>query len=224
MAPGSEPRGDRSGSGRQPGRSDLRLERHLPRGFARGGGDRRTLGLRSRGRTPAPTGSALPCSGTRKPRSSVSSSTTEGRVEGHDLRRFPGQLAATSGALGYLEPDAFSIHPQNFAEGATVPRRRPGAASRTPSRGWTETSRRCFIDRDGSVSGEAGSAIVVDNPFLLTDQCTRATRWNAHVCPAGYVSLWMVPMGGRAGQAVDPDAAATASRKPSWAAATSPRT
>ena len=55
-----------------------------------------------------------------------------------------------------------------------------------------------FIDRDGSITGEAGSAVVVDNPFLLTDECTARPAWNAHVCPPGYVSLWIGSDGGTA--------------------------
>jgi hypothetical protein len=100
-----------------------------------------------------------------------------------------------SGALGYLEPDAFNIHPQNFAEGMTFLDSDPVHLA-DPEQGMDGDLSKVFIDRDGSVTGAAGSAVVVDNPFLLTKDCTAKPAWNAHVCPPGYVSLWVGTDGG----------------------------
>ena len=100
-----------------------------------------------------------------------------------------------SGALGYLEPDAFNIDPQNFAEGATFLDSDPVHLA-DPEPGMDGDLSKVFIDRDGSVTGAPGSTVVVDNPFLLTSECSPKPAWNAHVCPPGYVSLWVGTDGG----------------------------
>ncbi len=46
-----------------------------------------------------------------------------------------------------------------------------------------------FVDRDGSVTGTAGRAVVVDNPFLLDQGCESRPAWNAQVCQTDYVTL-----------------------------------
>jgi hypothetical protein len=46
-----------------------------------------------------------------------------------------------------------------------------------------------FVDRDGSVTGERGAAVVVDNPFLLDGSCSFRSAWNAHVCKTDYVTF-----------------------------------
>lgn len=93
-----------------------------------------------------------------------------------------------SGALGYLTPDAFSIHPKNFAEGVTF-----GDATEVyladPEAGMDGDVSKVFIDRDGSVTGTAGKTVVVNNPFLLNDSCTFRAAWNAHVCTSDYATV-----------------------------------
>jgi cell migration-inducing and hyaluronan-binding protein len=93
-----------------------------------------------------------------------------------------------SGALGYLAPDAFSIDPSNFAEDvkfvdsdrvylAPVEADYDGDASKV------------FVDRDGSLTGTPGMAVVVDNPFLVTDACAQRAAWGAWLCSSDYASL-----------------------------------
>jgi hypothetical protein len=65
-----------------------------------------------------------------------------------------------------------------------------------PEPGMDGDLSKVFVDRDGSVTGTAGAAVVVDNPFLLTKDCTFRPSWNAYVCPPGYVSLWVSTDGG----------------------------
>lgn len=95
-----------------------------------------------------------------------------------------------SGALGYLAPDAFSIDPKNFAEAVTFVDSTPVYLA-PPEPGMDGDLAKVFVDRDGSVTGTAGRAVVVDNPFLLTGRCNFRTTWNAHVCNEDYVSLWV---------------------------------
>ncbi len=93
-----------------------------------------------------------------------------------------------SGALGYLAPNAFSISPQNSASGVRLVDANPVYLA-DPEAGMDGDQAKVFIDTDGSVTGTAGRAVVVNNPFLLTDDCKYQTQWNAHVCPTEYVSL-----------------------------------
>ncbi|MPZ68543.1 MAG: transmembrane domain-containing protein [Actinobacteria bacterium] len=100
-----------------------------------------------------------------------------------------------SGALGYLAPDAFSIDPNNYAENITVLDSNP--VYLTPVEpGMDGDASKVFVDSDGSVTGTPGRAVVVDNPFLLSDRCTRVDEWNAHICDEDYVSLYAYTNGG----------------------------
>lgn len=42
------------------------------------------------------------------------------------------------------------------------------------------------LDVDGSVTGTAGHYVVVDDPFLLTGNCSLRAEWGAWVCPSYY--------------------------------------
>ena len=93
-----------------------------------------------------------------------------------------------SGALGYLEEDAFSIHPDNFARNVRFTRS-TAVHLATPVEGYDGDASKVFVDKDGSVTGTAGRAVVVDNPFLLDDSCDWRAEWNAHVCATRYTTL-----------------------------------
>lgn len=95
-----------------------------------------------------------------------------------------------SGALGYLAPDAFSIDPKNFAENITFVDATPVHLA-APEAGMDGDLAKVFIDIDGSVTGTAGKAVVVDNPFLLQQGCQFRDTWTAWVCPSDYVSLYV---------------------------------
>ena len=92
------------------------------------------------------------------------------------------------GALGYLEPDAFSIDPGNFAKAVTFERSNPVHLS-TPHADMDGDLSKVIVDQDGSVTGTPGRVIVVKNPFLLNDSCSERPLWNAYVCDADYVSF-----------------------------------
>jgi hypothetical protein len=100
-----------------------------------------------------------------------------------------------SGGLGYLEPNAFSIHPQNFAEAVSFDNANPVYLS-DPESGYDGDNSKVFVDKDGSVTGTAGRMVVVRNPFLLNDACESETNWNVHVCEADYTSLWIETLDG----------------------------
>ena len=99
-----------------------------------------------------------------------------------------------SGALGYLAPDAFSIDPKNFAEDVTFVASTPVYLA-PPEAGMDGDLAKVFVDRDGSVTGTAGKAVVVDNPFLLQSGCQERPAWTAWVCPSDYVTLYVSTAG-----------------------------
>jgi len=101
---------------------------------------------------------------------------------------FKGDSMRPAGALGYLESNAFSIDPKNFARGLTFERANPVHLA-TPEPDMDGDLSKVFIDQDGSVTGHPGRAVVVKNPFLLNDSCNERAAWNAYVCRAEYVSF-----------------------------------
>jgi hypothetical protein len=46
-----------------------------------------------------------------------------------------------------------------------------------------------FFDRDGAVTGSAGSYVVPNSPFLTTPACALRAEWNAYVCPNRYIGF-----------------------------------
>ncbi|HEX2195889.1 MAG TPA: G8 domain-containing protein [Actinomycetota bacterium] len=107
-----------------------------------------------------------------------------------------------AGALTYLAPNAFSLSPRNFAERVRFVDSNPVYLA-PPAPRMDGDSSAVFLDRDGTVTGRPGSAVVVDNPFLLDDDCEHRPAWNAHVCGSDYVSLALGAVGGTR-SAVDP--------------------
>ena len=110
-------------------------------------------------------------------------------VSGTTFANFNDNPVRRSGALGYLSPDAFSIHPKNFAEDVSFVDATPVYLSE-PEAGMDGDLSKVFVDRDGSVTGAAGKTVVVNNPFLLTPGCERREAWNAFICGNDYVTLY----------------------------------
>jgi cell surface hyaluronidase len=94
-----------------------------------------------------------------------------------------------AGALSSKQANAFSIDHKNFAESVSfVDTNEVYIAD--PGPGLDGDNSQVFIDRDGTVTGTEGAAVVVDNPFLLEPDCSFRAAWNAHVCPTpNYASL-----------------------------------
>lgn len=114
----------------------------------------------------------------------------DGKVGARDTTfvNFKTNETRPSGALGYLAPNSFSISPRNYASGVRLVNATPVYLA-DPEEGRDGDHSKVFIDSDGSVTGTAGRAVVVNNPFLLRDDCRYESEWNAHVCPTSYVSL-----------------------------------
>ncbi|MGH2735444.1 MAG: G8 domain-containing protein, partial [Actinomycetota bacterium] len=95
-----------------------------------------------------------------------------------------------AGALGYLERNAFSIHPGNHARSVRFRNATPVFLT-DPARSRDGDAAAVFVDADGSVTGRRGRSVVVDNPFLLTRSCRFKRSWNAHICGERYVRLML---------------------------------
>jgi cell surface hyaluronidase len=99
-------------------------------------------------------------------------------------------------AFAVQEFTSFSLSPANSVErvsfvGPTlpmhlVPRPGPGAGEGAGEDGYRSA---VIVDRDGSLTGTAGRAVVLDDPFLTTTACTHPPDWGAAICPGRYTSL-----------------------------------
>jgi cell migration-inducing and hyaluronan-binding protein len=101
-----------------------------------------------------------------------------------------------SGALTSLAPNKFNVSPQNWAEDVHFLNAKR-VFLHTPTKKYSGDAFSVFHDRDGSVTGTAGSVVVPRNPVLLTKACSLHHGWNAYVCPRGleYVNLWIYAHG-----------------------------
>ena len=110
--------------------------------------------------------------------------------------RFEPNAQRQAAALSYLDFTDFAVNAGNFAQKASFDAKtnRVYLATRaTPAadkRGEDGYRSSVFIDEDGSVTGRAGSAVVVNNPFML-EACSYRKPWNAWVCQDRYASLWL---------------------------------
>ena len=152
---------------------------------------------------PGPTGRALPTFWA--PESPIGGfEFYDGKVGVRDttFASFRSNELREAGALTYLAPNAFSLDPHNFAERVRFVDANPVYLTDPEARMDGDASK-VFYDRDGTVTGTAGAAVVIDNPFLLNETCGYRAPWNAHVCESDYVSLLAGTAGGGRGP-VDP--------------------
>lgn len=96
-----------------------------------------------------------------------------------------------AGALGYLSPNAFSVHPRNFANKVTF-RDANRVYLPQPEPGMDGDVSKVFVDKSGSVTGRRGAHVVVNNRFLLDGTCKKRDGWNSWVCGRReYATLWI---------------------------------
>lgn len=104
--------------------------------------------------------------------------------------KFKPNSVREAGALSYLSPNAFNLHPRNFARDVSFRDSKPVYLAE-PQAGMDGDLSKVFVDTTGSVTGRPGGHVVVNNPFLLDDTCKKRDAWNAWVCgKRGYATLW----------------------------------
>jgi cell surface hyaluronidase len=117
-------------------------------------------------------------------------------VEDTHFAGFSDNTLRKASALSYLNFTAFSTSPQNYAKGLSFA---PGTkkvnlftrgAPIDPSKDTEDGYRSAvFMDKDGTVTGTANRAVVVNNPLLITANCSENTDWSAWICNESYVGV-----------------------------------
>ena len=117
-------------------------------------------------------------------------------VEDSYFAEFKPNILRQAAALSYLDFTGFSISPLNYAKGLKfasgtkkvylATRGNPSNPQENSEDGYRSA---VFLDQDGSVTGTANRYVVVNNPFMLTSNCTKNSDWNAFVCNERYTAL-----------------------------------
>jgi hypothetical protein len=114
----------------------------------------------------------------------------DGRV-GADRVTFANFTAAgsiPSSALGFNRNNGFSVSTENFVGALQFVNATPYYLE-TPHADKDGDKAAVFLDRDGAVTGSAGSYVVANSPFLVTAGCSLHAEWNAYVCANRYIGL-----------------------------------
>jgi cell migration-inducing and hyaluronan-binding protein len=117
-------------------------------------------------------------------------------VEDSYFAEFKPNSLRQAAALSYLDFTGFSVNPFNYAKGLRFASgsKKVYLATRgiptNPSEGSEDGYRSAvFLDQDGSVTGTANRYVVVNNPFMLTGNCSKNNDWNAFICNERYTAL-----------------------------------
>ncbi|MGL4609719.1 MAG: G8 domain-containing protein [Trueperaceae bacterium] len=99
-------------------------------------------------------------------------------------------------AFSYLDFTGFNTSSLNYAKNVSFAAntKKVNLFTRTdpvnPSDGSEDGYRTAVIlDTDGTVTGKAGNYVVADNSFLLTNNCSKDTTWNAWICDEDYANF-----------------------------------
>ncbi len=114
----------------------------------------------------------------------------DGRVGARDSSfvNFQPNSQRQAGGIGFNRSNRFALDPRNLTERLRfVNANRVYIEDPLPNRDGDRSA--LFQDVDGSVTGAAGTQVVVDNPFLLTPDCAYVTAWNAWTCTGAYGRL-----------------------------------
>lgn len=107
-------------------------------------------------------------------------------------------------AASYLQFTPWQIDSRNFAQGARLENAKPvyfaPHGEPTPDQLAKDDSADSYrsaviLDTDGSLTGQPGSSVVVDEPILIDDNCQARPEWNAQVCANRYGRLNVANLG-----------------------------
>ncbi|PZA06570.1 hypothetical protein EWH23_07055 [Meiothermus sp. PNK-Is4] len=101
-------------------------------------------------------------------------------------------ITTRNAAIGTLRWTSFGLSGQNFIQNVTFDNANPVNYDDPPEPCFDSINNRedphdgyrsaVFYDPTGSVSGAAGSSVVVKNDFLVNGNCSLNPNWNAYVC------------------------------------------
>lgn len=117
-------------------------------------------------------------------------------VEDSYFAEFKPDSLRQAAALSYLDFTGLAVNPFNYAKGLRfaagtkrvylATRGNPVKPNENSEDGYRSA---VFLDQDGSVTGTANRYVVVNNPFMVTSNCTKNNDWNAFVCNERYTAL-----------------------------------
>ncbi|MBB6098633.1 cell migration-inducing and hyaluronan-binding protein [Deinobacterium chartae] len=96
-----------------------------------------------------------------------------------------GRTRKASG-LSYRRRNSFSLNPHNYIEGARWLDNSPRVYFEDPMNAHDGDKSSAFVDRDGSVTGKAGTQVVSKGPLLFDGSCSLRAEWNAYTCNKKY--------------------------------------
>jgi cell migration-inducing and hyaluronan-binding protein len=94
-------------------------------------------------------------------------------------------------ALGYNRLNAFPIDPENYAGNLTFINSNQ-VYLENPAADMDGDKAAVFLDRDGRVTGAAGTWVSANVPLLVNGNCTFHAAWNAYVCRQRFVQLAII--------------------------------
>lgn len=120
----------------------------------------------------------------------------DGRVGSENVSfvNFQPNSQRQASAVSDLRFNRFQLDLRNYVSGLTFDNANPvyfDQLGANPDRPNDEDGHRSvlFVDLDGSVTGAAGSRVVINNPFLHDNSCILRGAWNAFVCQDVYGRL-----------------------------------
>ena len=127
----------------------------------------------------------------------------DGRVGVERTRfvNFTPDAVREASALSALQYSPFFTDPGNYAKGVTFENAQPVYLkpllhATTDAMGADGYRSNVFRDLDGSVTGRAGTSVVIATPLLTGPDCVVHAGWNAAVCDAAYGSLFVNDLDG----------------------------
>jgi uncharacterized Zn-binding protein involved in type VI secretion len=114
----------------------------------------------------------------------------DGRVGADGVRfiNYDAQTTVPASALGYNRSNGFPIDPANFAGDVSFTNANP-VYLENPVSDRDGDKAAVFLDRDGKVTGLAGTWVAANVPLLLTAACSPRAEWNAFICHQRFVRL-----------------------------------
>ncbi len=119
----------------------------------------------------------------------------DGKVGADDVEfvNFASNTQRLASGLSYLRFTAFSVNAENYSKNVRFTNANPvnlkleNPEPTAPNDDGMDGYRSAtFVDEDGSVTGTANRTVVVNNPFLINENCVARVEWSANVCNNAY--------------------------------------
>lgn len=112
-------------------------------------------------------------------------------IQNTALTNFAPSSVRQASGLGYLTKNAFSLEPDNNAQGLTWLDGSNRVYLPDPQADKDGDRSATFLDTDGSVTGKAGQTVTASPILKDAPDCAANAAWNASVCGGSYARLWL---------------------------------